>query len=95
MPSNYAELLDTGRIADLAAFLLQPARKQNIFTVQRREGAIDILLNGTPVASYIFEHPTLTRPAVVNVRTVSGIPVTREFPAPRMPITAGCIPESA
>ena len=82
MPSNYSELLDSGQIADLAAFLLQPARRQSVFTIQRREGAFDILLNGTSVASYVFEHPTLTRPALVNVRTVSSIPVTREFPAP-------------
>jgi hypothetical protein len=36
----------------------------------------------SPVATYLFSHPQLTRPALVNIRSASGARVTREFPAP-------------
>ncbi len=90
MPSNYGEILTAQQIADLTAFLrasngregtdhsAAPAR----FSIRSGDGQFDVLFGGRPVATYVFKHPQLKRPAFVNLRTTSGIPVTREFPAP-------------
>ncbi|MCA9081832.1 MAG: PmoA family protein, partial [Planctomycetaceae bacterium] len=44
----------------------------------------DIYLGEQRIATYLKRHPQLTRRALVNVTTPSGIPVTRTFP-PRTP----------
>ncbi|MEW6156534.1 MAG: DUF6807 family protein, partial [Verrucomicrobiota bacterium] len=89
MPANYAELLTAHQIADLVAFLRQsnanpdstPAASEE-FRVTQGAGELHVAFGKSPVFTYIFEHAQLTRPALVNVRTPSGILITREFPAP-------------
>jgi putative membrane-bound dehydrogenase-like protein len=90
MPSNYGEILHSQQVADITAFLRAPASLAETtrsaapqhFEGKRGDGQFEIFFGGAPVASYLFKHPQLTRPAIINVRTASGIPVTREFPAP-------------
>jgi putative membrane-bound dehydrogenase-like protein len=78
MPSNFGELLSAPQIADLAAFLRAPGGLR----FELDDGQLALHFNGTPIGTYLFQHAELTRPAFVNIRTRSGIPVTREFPAP-------------
>ena len=47
-------------------------------------GELRLHLDGEEIATYLLEHDELTRRAFVNVRTPSGIQVTRNFP-PRKP----------
>jgi putative membrane-bound dehydrogenase-like protein len=88
MPANYAELLGPGQVADLVAYLREASVPQETpefpdrFRLERRPGELVIALNNQPVATYLYEHSDLTRPAWVNLRTPSGRRVTREFPAP-------------
>jgi putative membrane-bound dehydrogenase-like protein len=79
MPGNFGELLSAQQVADIAVFLKTIPE----FSVQRQPGSFDIRLGTNGVMTYLFAHPMLTRPALVNVRTAAGIPVTREFPAPK------------
>jgi len=54
------------------------------FSFEQREDSLFITLDGRPLATYLFRHDKLTRPAFVNVHTPGGIQVTRNFP-PRLP----------
>ena len=42
---------------------------------------LKLYLGNTNVATYLIRDPKLTRRALVNLRTATGIPVTRPFPA--------------
>lgn len=81
MMPPYSVLLDAQALADLTAYLL--AQKQG-FAIHQQDDALEISLDQKPVATYLLDHPELTRRAFVNVRTPSGHPVTRRFP-PRKP----------
>jgi hypothetical protein len=43
-------------------------------------GEMQLFLNQQRVATYLLKHDQVSRRALVNVRTPSGIPVTRNFP---------------
>lgn len=60
------------------------AEDARAFRIERSDVRTEfhILLGAQPLAAYVFKHAELTWPALVNVRTVSGVPVTRPFPAP-------------
>jgi len=53
-----------------------PAR----FTFEEQSDALVIKLDDETLATYLFGHEKLTRPAFVNVRTPGGTQVTRNFP---------------
>jgi hypothetical protein len=59
----------------------EPAER---FKFQDRDGELDIVLGGKPVATYLYRHAEITRPGFINLRTSDGIQVTRNFP-PRVP----------
>lgn len=86
MPANFAHLLDAQEVADLVAYLQSATRSLApigpAFRFHRDNSKLEIFHGTHSVASYLFEHPELTRPAFVNVRTLNNLPVTREFPAP-------------
>ncbi len=50
------------------------------FTFYRRDGEMDITLNGQPFAVYVWEDSKTTRPYFKHVRTPDGIQVTRNHP---------------
>lgn len=79
MPSNYSEILTAGQIADLVSFL---AKGGSGFAIAAGHGRLDLRFNSAPVATYVFQHEQMTRPALVNVHTRAGTLVTRPFPAP-------------
>ena len=89
MPQNFAEILSARQIADITAFLLsipEQERKaqfaRNQFEAKGRDGAFDLFFGSTHIGTYLYKHNELTRPALINLQTASGIPLTREFPAP-------------
>ncbi|MEM7383737.1 MAG: PVC-type heme-binding CxxCH protein [Verrucomicrobiota bacterium] len=51
------------------------------FRFERDGEALHLDLGDSRIATYLLEHPDLKRRAFVNVKTPSGIPVTRPFPA--------------
>lgn len=71
----FSAMLSNQQIADIAAYLLR--------TKTPPRDSFDIVLGGKTIATYLVDDPVLTRRAFVNVRTPSGIPVTREWPAPK------------
>ncbi|MEM1295733.1 MAG: PVC-type heme-binding CxxCH protein [Verrucomicrobiota bacterium] len=81
MMPPYSALLDAQALADLTAYLL--TQKQG-FAIHQHSDSLEIRLDQKPIATYLLDHPELTRRAFVNVRTPSGLPVTRRFP-PRNP----------
>lgn len=81
MPTGYGASMNAGQIANLTAWLLEQKRG---FSFRSDDSRIDLRLDGERVATYLLDHEKLTRRAFVNVRTPSGLPVTRNFP-PRKP----------
>ena len=79
-------MLTSRQIADVVAFLqaqkkAEPLKAVNgSFRFEIKDGKMDLLLDQERVATYLLKHDQLTRRAFVNVRTPSGIPVTRNFP---------------
>ncbi|MEM7391613.1 MAG: DUF6807 family protein, partial [Verrucomicrobiota bacterium] len=71
-------LLTPLQVADLIAWLNREPTPEP----PPDEQSMEITVDGVRIATYLFKHPQLTRPAFVNVRTRSGIPVTRTWPAP-------------
>ena len=81
MPAGYGAAMNATQIADLAAWLMEQKKG---FSFRQDEAKLDLRLDGQSIASYLLNHEKLTRRAFVNVRTPSGLPVTRNFP-PRKP----------
>ncbi len=86
MPDGFATMMTAQQIADLAAWMMTQK------TLGNREGFwfrddgdnLHIHFREQRIATYLKRHPKLTRRALVNVTTPSGIQVTRNFP-PRAP----------
>ena len=92
MPAGFGSLLSSQQVADIVAYLLE--KKGGAATgVQARDAGLSferdgdsrLLLksDGTRIATYVIGDPVLSRRALVNLVTESGIPVTRRFPAPQ------------
>jgi hypothetical protein len=47
---------------------------------QKAADAVEILINGKPVATYVYRDPEILRPYIKDVRTMHGIQVTRSMP---------------
>ncbi len=86
MPAGFGSLLTAGQVADIVAWLrtCRLLGDRDGVAFRERPDGLDILLRGRRVATYLTRHPQLTRRALVNVTTPTGIPVTRSFP-PRAP----------
>ncbi|MEZ6126239.1 MAG: DUF6807 family protein [Planctomycetaceae bacterium] len=86
MPDGFNKLMSAQQIADIVAWLMTQTviGDREGFSFRDREDRIDISFGSQRVATYLKHHPQLTRRALVNVTTPSGIPVTRNFP-PRKP----------
>ena len=90
MPAGFGAMMNSQQLADLVAYL-QTLRKpepiqaaDGVFEFRLDGGELHLFLGQTRVATYLLEHDQLTRRAFVNVKTPSGIPITRNFP-PRKP----------
>lgn len=77
MPAGYGSAMNVRQVADLASWLLEQKRG---FSFRQDETSLDLRIDGKRIATYLLDHEKLTRRAFVNVRTPSGIPVTRNFP---------------
>jgi len=86
MPSGFDITMSAQQIADIASWLLNQKvlGDREGFSFRDSDSSIDIHFGQQRIATYLKEHPQLTRRALVNVTTPSGIPVTRNFP-PRKP----------
>jgi putative membrane-bound dehydrogenase-like protein len=86
MPDGFNKLMSAQQIADIVAWLMTQTviGDREGFSFRDREDRLDISFGTQRIATYLKEHPQLTRRALVNVTTPSGIPVTRNFP-PRKP----------
>lgn len=78
----FAGALAPQQVADLAAYLL--SKKPGFSFNQENPNELKLALDGSEIATYLLKHDKLTRRAFVNVKTPSGIQVTRNFP-PRKP----------
>ena len=86
MPSGFDRLMSAQQIADIVAWLMtqKSVGDRGGFSFRDKPDRIDIHFGEQRIATYLKEHPRLTRRALVNVMTPDGIQVTRSFP-PRKP----------
>ncbi|MEM9364577.1 MAG: PVC-type heme-binding CxxCH protein [Planctomycetota bacterium] len=86
MPDGFAGMMTSQQVADLTAWLMSQKvyGDRDGFWFQDADNELNIHFGPQRIATYLKRHPKLTRRALVNVRTASGIPVTRNFP-PRKP----------
>jgi putative heme-binding domain-containing protein len=86
MPAGFDKMMSTQQLADLTAWLMaqKVVGDPNGFSFRDKPDRLDIHFGKQRIATYLKEHPKLTRRALVNVATPSGIQVTRNFP-PRTP----------
>ena len=90
MPPGFGSMMTSQQLADLTAWLLSLRKPTQIntgeeeFTFQQEGEELHLHLGKTRVATYLLGHEKLTRRAFVNMRTPSGIKITRNFP-PRRP----------
>ncbi|MGC6550801.1 MAG: PVC-type heme-binding CxxCH protein [Rubripirellula sp.] len=86
MPQGFGEMMNAQQVADLTAWLMTQKRVGDLsgFWLKDTEDSLEIHLRKQKIATYLKRHDQLTRRALVNVTTPSGIQVTRNFP-PRLP----------
>lgn len=90
MPAGFGAMLRSEQLADLVAYLLSLKKPEPLqgkageFEFRREANELNLYLGQSPIATYLLDHEDLTRRAFVNVKTPSGIQVTRNFP-PRKP----------
>ena len=86
MPDGFASMMTAQQIADLTAWLMtqKVSGDRQGFWFQESDAALQINYGKQPIATYLKDHPVLTRRALVNVHTPGGLQVTRNFP-PRKP----------
>jgi len=87
MPPNFGVLMNARQLADLTAYLVSckdkpqtPPKNKNGVQFEESEGQIVILINGQNVGTYVNKDPVTKRPFFKNIRTLSGIQVTRNHP---------------
>jgi putative heme-binding domain-containing protein len=86
MPAGFDKMMSTQQLAHLTAWLMaqKVVGDPSGFSFRDKPDRLDIHFGKQRIATYLKEHPKLTRRALVNVTTPSGIQVTRNFP-PRTP----------
>ncbi|MEO1528656.1 MAG: DUF6807 family protein [Planctomycetota bacterium] len=82
MPDGFATMMTEQQVADVTAWLMtqKVMGDRDGFWFQETGDELSIHLGSQRIASYLKRHPQLTRRALVNVSTPSGIQVTRNFP---------------
>ena len=67
--------------AALTAAPVQAADRQPAaVSFQQRDGSLEIVIGGQPVAEYVFDDDRIRRPYFRHLRTLSGVQVTRTHP---------------
>lgn len=86
MPAGFAKMLSAQQVADIVAWLQtqKSVGDRSGFSFRDHPDRLDIFFGSQQIATYLKDHPELTRRALVNVTTPGGIRVTRNFP-PRAP----------
>ncbi len=86
MPAGFEKLMSAQQIADIVAWLMtqKVVGSRDGFSFQEHSDRIEIRYGQQEIGTYLKEHSELTRRALVNVRSLAGTPVTRNFP-PRKP----------
>lgn len=86
MPDGFAKMMSAQQIADTTAWLMTQRimGDREGFWFQDSGDSLNIHFGAQRIATYLKDHPKLTRRALVNVTTPRGIQVTRNFP-PRKP----------
>lgn len=86
MPAGFEKLMSAQQIADLVAWLMTQkiAGDRNGFSFHDQRNQLEINFGKQRIGTYLKKSRKLTRRALVNVKTHSGIQVTRNFP-PRRP----------
>lgn len=86
MPNGFGKMLNAQQIADIVAWLLTQRKvgDRDGFSFREHNDRLEIFFKAQQIATYLKQHPRLTRRALVNLRTPEGIQVTRNFP-PRRP----------
>lgn len=86
MPDGFGRMLNAQQTADVVAWLMtqKTIGDRGGFWFKHQTDNIEIHFGSQRIATYLKRHPKLTRRALVNVNTPSGIQVTRNFP-PRKP----------
>lgn len=82
MPAGFNKLLSAQQIADIVAWLMTQKiyGDREGFSFRDQHDHVEIWFGSQRIATYIKNHPQLTRRALVNVTTPTGIQVTRNFP---------------
>ena len=90
MPPNFGVLMNAQQLADLTAFLVSckdkakktatPPKLETGVQFEQSEGQVAILINGQNVGTYVHSDPVTMRPFFKNIRTLSGIQITRNHP---------------
>ena len=84
MPAGFDKLMSARQLADIVAWLQTQKKakpKSQGFSFAESNDELEIWLDGRRIGTWLKRHPELTRPALVNVRSHTGVPVTRKFPA--------------
>lgn len=82
MPEGFANMMTAQQLAHLTAYLLaqKSVSDKDGFSFRKQQNELEIHFGEQRIATYLLDHPQLTRRAFVNVRTPSGIQVTRNWP---------------
>ncbi len=85
MPEGFANMMTAQQLAHLTAYLMaqKTVGDKDGFSFRTKQNELDIHFGDQRIATYLLDHPQLTRRAFVNVCTPSGIQVTRNFPVKR------------
>ena len=91
MPASFAELLNPKEVAHIIAYLsdqtkanIKKPEESRSFNFERNNAdKLTINLGKQPIATYLIDDPILTRRGLINIKSPSGIPITRPFPAPK------------
>ena len=91
MPASFAELLNPKEVAHIIAYLsdqtkanIKKPEESRSFSFERNNAdKLTINLGKQPIATYLIDDPILSRRGLINIKSPSGIPVTRPFPAPK------------
>lgn len=86
MPAGFGRMMTAGQLADVVAWLgtQQATASRQAFRFHDTPDRLGIHFGDQQVAAWVKKHPQMTRPGLADLKTPSGIQVTRNFP-PRAP----------
>ena len=80
MPAAFGAMLQPQQVADVVAYLLQQKAKPSGFHLETQKDQVALWLDGKKIGTYLLKHPQLTRQAWINMKTHTGLQVTRNYP---------------